>query len=78
MRHGTKFISADISTAVNHNKILLASSIYATCFGRVDHTQSLKYMTLKPDIRTTQSQENRGNRKLIFSKEKLYTNKMQI
>jgi len=37
--------------AVNHNKVLLISSIYATCFRRTDHPQAFKYMTLKPTIK---------------------------
>ena len=27
----------DIRTAVNRNKVLLVSSVYATCFGRADY-----------------------------------------
>ena len=34
--------------AVNHNKALLVSSKYTTCFGRADHSQAFKYVTLNP------------------------------
>ena len=39
------YVETDIRTAVNHNKVLLISSIYATCFGRTDHPQAFKYIT---------------------------------
>jgi len=32
----------DIPTAVNYNKALLVSSIYATCFGRANHSEAFK------------------------------------
>ena len=38
-------------TYVNHNKVVLVSSIYATSFGRVDRPQALKYITLKQKIK---------------------------
>ena len=38
-------------TYVNHNKVLLVSSIYATSFGRADRPQALKYITLKQKIK---------------------------
>jgi hypothetical protein len=41
-------INIDIHTAINHNKVLLVLSTYATPFSCVDHRQALKYMTLKP------------------------------
>ena len=41
----------DTRAAVSHNKVLLVSSIYATCFGRANHLHAVKYMTLKPKIK---------------------------
>ena len=32
-------------------QILLVLSIYATCFGRTDHSQVFKHMTLNPKIK---------------------------
>jgi hypothetical protein len=40
-------ISTDLSTAVNHNEVLLVSSVYATCFGCVDLPQALKYVSFE-------------------------------
>ena len=37
----------DTRTDVNHNKILLVKSIYATCFGRADHPQAFKIHDFK-------------------------------
>jgi hypothetical protein len=31
--------------------VLLVSSIDATCFGRADHPQALKYMILQPQVK---------------------------
>jgi hypothetical protein len=39
-RHITSNI--DMRTNVSHNKLLLLSSIYATCFGRADHPLAFK------------------------------------
>jgi len=38
-------------TYVNHNKVALVLSIYATSFGHVDRPQALKYITLKQKIK---------------------------
>jgi hypothetical protein len=40
-------LNTDISAAVNHNKILLVSSIFATFFGRTGHPQAFKIHDFK-------------------------------
>ena len=44
-------ITIGIRTVVNHNRFSLVSSIHATCFGRIDHPQTFKYMNLKIKIK---------------------------
>jgi hypothetical protein len=36
---------------IYYQNALLVSSIYATCFGRVDQSHALKYMNLKSKIK---------------------------
>jgi hypothetical protein len=38
-------------TYVNHNQVVLVSSIYAACFGRADRPLALKYITLKQKMK---------------------------
>ena len=40
-------IKTDFHTAINHKKISLFLSIYATYFSHTNHPQTFKYMTLK-------------------------------
>jgi hypothetical protein len=36
------YLKTDIHITVNHNKVFLVSSMYAACFGWVDHPRALK------------------------------------
>ena len=47
---GTCITSTNTHNAVSHNKVVLVSALYVTCFGIADHLQAFKYKNLKPKI----------------------------